>query len=119
MERDRRFYIRLTQDEYRQLEKLAENDKETHSKNKKKNMSAFIRKQIFSGSSMEQGLQKKLRDVEYQVRKIGVNINQVAAKANSSYVSGKDIDALLAALHSVEIEFLEMIRKIEETYGDH
>ena len=56
MERDRRFYIRLTREEYELLEKLAEEDEETHSRNKKKNMSAFIRKQIFTGSSLEQGL---------------------------------------------------------------
>lgn len=119
MERDRRFYIRLTAEEYELLEKLAEEDEETHSRNKKKNMSAFIRKRIFSGSSLEEGLTEKLKDVEYQVRKIGVNINQVAAKANSSYVSGKDIKALSAALHSVDIQFLEMTRKIEETYGGY
>ncbi len=119
MERDRRFYIRLTKEEYELLEKLAEEDEETHSRNKKKNMSAFIRKQIFTGSSLEQGLTEKLKDVEYQVRKIGVNINQVAAKANSSYVSGKDIEVLLAALDSVDIQFLEMTRKLEESYGGY
>lgn len=119
MERDRRFYIRLTTEEFELLEKLAEEDKETHSRNRKKNMSAFIRKQIFSGSSLEQGLAEKLKDVAYQVRKIGVNINQVAAKANSSYVTEKDVSILLDALHSIDIKFLEMTRKIEETYGNH
>lgn len=112
--------IRFTREEYELLEQMAEQDAETKRRSGNKNRSAYIRKCIFKTShSARLDLKKELKDLKFQIRKIGVNINQVAAKGNSSYVTGNDIKALRESLHMVEIQFLEMIRKIEETYGDH
>lgn len=120
MGRTREFHLRFTESEFRKLEKLAGEDEETRFRSSsQKNIAAYIRKKIFSGVSSVDDLQKELTRLEYQIRKIGVNINQVTAKINSSYASADDIKALRVYLHDVEISFLEMIRKIEETYGDH
>lgn len=119
MERNIIFKLRLTREEYERLKRLAEKDTETKTKTENKNMSAYIRKCIFSQERNSFDLKKELQDLKYQIRKIGVNINQVAAKGNKSYVTEKDITILRESLHMVEIQFLETIRKIEETYGDH
>ncbi len=120
MNRERRFELMFTQKEYRLLCELAENDPDTKTKKtKEKNISAYIRKKIFYGINRPQDLKKELENLNYQVRKIGVNINQVTAKINSSYANPNDIKILKNHLHDVEIGFMEMIRKIEETYGDY
>ncbi len=120
MNRERRFELMFTQKEYRLLCELAENDPDTKTrKTKEKNISAYIRKKIFEGTDRPQDLKKELENLNYQVRKIGVNINQVTVKINSSYANPNDIKILENHLHDVEIGFMEMIRKIEETYGDY
>lgn len=112
--------VRFTREEYDLLERMAEQDVETKSRSGNKNRSAYIRQCIFKASRPARlDLKKELKDLKFQIRKIGVNINQVAAKGNSSYVTESDLKILRESLHMVEIQFLEMIRKIEETYGDH
>lgn len=112
--------VRFTREEYDLLEQMAEQDPETKRRSGSKNRSAYIRKCIFQASYPARlDLKKELKDLKFQIRKIGVNINQVAAKGNSSYVTESDLKVLREALHMVEIQFLEMIRKIEETYGDY
>lgn len=111
-------HIRFTEAEYKLLAELAEEDADTKTKkNAKKNISAYIRKRIFSGLNRPADLKQELKDLNYQVRKIGININQVTAKVNSSYVTPEDMLRLDTHLHEVENSFWEMIRKMEETYG--
>lgn len=120
MRRNIQTIIRLTEAERSLLSELAESDVDTKTKkNTKKNISAYIRKQIFSDLNRPCDLKQELKNLAYQVRKIGININQVTAKVNSSYVTPEDLKHLDAHLREVEISFLEMTRRIEETYGDN
>lgn len=120
MKRIRDFHMVFTEREFELLKSLAGNDSDTRTKKgHEKNISAYIRKKIFSGTDRPRDLQKELGNLAYQIRKIGVNINQVTAKINSSYATGNDIKILEGCLHDVEISFLKMTEKIEEMYGDH
>ena len=77
MGRDKTFLIRFTEEEFALLEEYAEKDAATHTKKtKEKNISAYIRKCIFSSARQPWELKKELKELSYQVRKIGVNIEE-------------------------------------------
>ena len=60
-------------------------------------------------------LEKELKNLSYQVRKIGVNINQVVAKINGNQI---DIYNLEKALEQIKHEMKTLNEKVED-YGDH
>ena len=118
MGRTRSFLIRFTDEEYALLEEMAEEDKDAKTKKKKqKNISAYIRKCIFESKGHPFDLKKELKNTNYQIRKIGVNINQVAAKVNSGYYGPADIHNLEIYLQLVEKQLSLLMDKIGETYG--
>ena len=120
MERNRSFLLRFTEEEFRLLTEYAEKDAQTHTKKtKEKNISAYIRKCIFSSARHPWGLKKELNELAYQVRKIGVNINQVVTKINSGYGTAYDIGILKSQLAEVEDRMKGVESRIEEIYGDH
>lgn len=53
------------------------------------NLSEYIRQQVF-GEEYPYQKEKLLRDMNYQIRKIGVNLNQIAARYNSSLYLEQD-----------------------------
>ena len=63
-------------------------------------------------------LEKELKNLSYQVRKIGVNINQVVAKINAGYGNQIDIYNLEKALEQVKHEMKTLNEKVED-YGNH
>lgn len=63
-------------------------------------------------------LEKELKNLSYQVRKIGVNINQVVAKINAGYGNQIDIYNLEKALEQIKHEMKTLNEKVED-YGDH
>ena len=62
--------------------------------------------------------EKELKNLSYQVRKIGVNINQVVAKINAGYGNQIDIYNLEKALEQVKHEMKTLNEKVED-YGNH
>lgn len=120
MGRTRSFLIRFTEEEYALLEKLAAEDAEKNSrKEKQKNISAYIRKCIFEPVLEPSSLKKELKETNYQIRKIGVNINQVAAKVNSGYARSLDIHNMEVYLQLVEKQLHYLTDKIGESYGSN
>lgn len=69
------------------------------------NYSKFYRKHLLSQTNHKNEELKKLQEnLVYQVRKIGVNINQITKKINAGY--GNPSDALLLADELREVELL-------------
>ena len=111
--------IRLSEKEYQLLLSKAGNDLETKTKKgDKANTSAYIRKCIFLQDDNPVSLKKELKTLSYQVRKIGVNINQVVAKINAGYGNQIDIYNLEKALEQVKHEMKTLNEKVED-YGNH
>ena len=120
MGRDKTFLIRFTEEEFAMLEEYAKKDAATHTKKtKEKNISAYIRKCIFSSARHPCELKKELKELSYQVRKIGVNINQTVTKINSGYGSPSDIRMLQQCLADVENRVKGVEMQIEKSYGDN
>ena len=72
---------------------------------------------FFRQASM--GAEKRIKELSYQVRKIGVNINQAVTKINSGYGGPSDIRMLQQCLADVENRVKRVEMQIEKNYGDN
>ena len=120
--RNIRYTIRFSEKEYQQLEKkIKENDdwKFKYGKEGRVNVSAYIRDVLFRRELEEIRYYRELKNLTYQIRKIGVNINQVAAKINSGYKNQDSVFYLQKNLSQVEEEVRQLIEKLEEDHGNH
>ena len=94
--------------------RLAERDTETKQKKTQgKNVSAYIRKCVFDRNENSAAIKKELKELAYQVRKIGVNINQVVTKINAGYAVPMDIDTLIFYMKKVEEKFKYLEKNLE------
>lgn len=75
--------FRVTEEEYAEIQRRAE-----HAGIRNQNVSEYVRRQVL-GDEYPYLREKLLRNMNYQIRKIGVNINQIAARCNSGiYLPG-------------------------------
>lgn len=109
--------VLLTQKEHEFLCKKAEEDKETRCRNGKKNLSAYIRKCVLQESGYQPRVERELKNLTYQVRKIGVNVNQAVKKINSGYYSRDVCEELLINLEEINQKFSEFSELLEEEHG--
>lgn len=118
-----RFTIRLSEKEYDQLKKKIVESEEWKFKYSTKegsvNISAYIRDALFCKEKEEIRYYRELKNLTYQIRKIGVNINQVTAKINSGYRNVDSVFYLQKCLSQVDGEVRSLIEKLEEDRGNH
>lgn len=121
VKRDKFIAAKLTEKEYEHLLKIAEADRDTCWKSGRKNMSAYVRKCVlqFSGYQKELQLKKELDELTYQIRKIGVNINQAVKKINVNFYDIETTERLHDGLDQVESMLKALIQKLEEADGGH
>lgn len=112
--------FRLTDREYKSLIEMVRGDPEARTKcGAKVNVSRYIRKCIFAPAGSMNDMKKEIKELRFQVRKIGVNINQVAKRINSGYLETNDIASLLESVGKVERLFGKLILKLGDEHGDH
>lgn len=96
---------RLTPEEYKMF---CEHVQES---NRPKNKSNYIRECIFSEDIQKStAVAKELKNLNFQIRKIGVLINQIAASANRGVWYPGDTELVLKKLQEVE-ELVEKFKK--------
>lgn len=84
--------FRVTEAEYRELRNKAPG-----------NLSSYCRRLILRDEDIKRTEKEKdLKELTYQIRKIGVNINQVTARINSGLYYPQDAGRLLRQLEEVE-----------------
>lgn len=115
MNREYNIRVRLTKNEYDLL--LREADKEGYAKykNGELNLSSYIRGRLFSEMLARKNTGKELRELSYQIRKIGVNINQAVKRINSGHENKEDETFLLSELAQVE----RLLKKYEKALGEN
>lgn len=113
--------LKLTQDEYSCIVKKAQEDRSTCWKSGKENLSAYIRKCVLSASGYEKEIRikKEVDALTYQVRKIGVNINQAVKRINADFYSIETTEALQESLDKVNRSLTELIDRLEEIDGSN
>ena len=119
VERDIIVCLRLTEAEYRHIREKADQDAETRRKDGTRNLSAYMRNRVLqeSGFRGDAGVERELRQLSYQVRKIGVNINQATKKINSGHWNRDVALALQEELAQVGRHMEEMKRLLKEGRG--
>ena len=77
-----------------------------------KNLSAYIRKKVLqeSGYQKELQIQKELKELVYQFRKIGTNINQATKQLHIGYEPAAAADRLEKNMTILE-QKMEMLRE--------
>ena len=108
--------LKLTQDEYEYLIKKAHEDSSTCWKNGSKNISAYIRKCVLqaTGFKKELWIRKELSDLTYQIRKIGVNINQATRKSIQMCMILRWTERLHNGMEQINENVQKLIEKLEE-----
>ena len=111
--------IRFTQEEYNALEKSVAASKMKNSKGED-NFSAYMRECILSKTGYRNlRMELELRELRYEIRKIGVNINQIAKQLNAGYGFPDDADAIQDLLKQVEDTVLQYEKKVVELWQSH
>lgn len=124
MKRAIRHTVRFLEEEWELLEKKAkESDAGKYKYGKREdqvNVSAYIRQMLFQEEVEEYFYLKELKNLTYQMRKIGVNINQAVAKINSGHQNRDTVFYLQKNLQQLEAEVKNLMEKLEENRcGDH
>lgn len=94
--------FRVTEEEYAKIKKKTE-----RAGIRNQNVSEYVRRQVL-GAEYPYLKEKLLRSMNYQIRKIGVNINQIAARYNSGiYLSGdkEQLEADVKKLYQLFYQF--------------
>lgn len=122
-QRNHVYTIRFTEEERQLLEqRIQEKDAwkfKYGTKEGRVNIAAYVRDTLFRKEVEEVRYYRELKNLTYQVRKIGVNINQVTAKINSGYQGHDSVFYLQKSLNQVEEEVQKLIEKLEEDHGNH
>lgn len=122
IERDVIVCLRLTREEYGHVCKKADEDGETRRRDGARNLSAYMRKCVLreSGYRDRAMLERELHQLAFQVRKIGVNVNQATKKINSGYWNRDTVVGLREGLAQVGREMGALTRAVREAWdGDH
>jgi len=108
--------IRLTPDELKHLEQVFEKSEGSGFRSGRKNFSAFLRNRLLAADYKNNDLLKKHDELRYEIRKIGVNINQTVKKINAGFGDRTDIAELQKCLKAVEEKTEEYIRMAGEEW---
>lgn len=113
------FIMRWRPDEYETLCRQAAQDPDCHYRNGQGNLSAYIRKCVLSHDRKTQGerIEKELRNMVFQIRKVGVNINQATKKINSGFGTAESAAALENGLEEIRGKLETLLRVLEGQYG--
>lgn len=113
--------VRFSPEEHAYLCEQAEKDVETQKRNGTKNLSAYIRKRVLerSGYQEEIQIQKYLKELTYQFRKIGTNINQATKQLHIGYEPMAAVSRLQKNMNVLERQLEEMKEEFKQIYGNH
>lgn len=104
-----RLNCRVSEEEWNKVLKKAEEENIS--------VSEYIRNTLFRepiGGVTEQEVNELIRDLTYQIRKIGININQLAKAANGRYFRGRDKELLFREQEKLSFLLEQYVRKIEK-----
>lgn len=112
--------VRLTPEELEHLKKCAEEDGSASFRKGKRgtNYSGYYRTHLLSEANYKNAeLLKVQKRLAYEIRKIGVNINQATKKINAGYGMPSDARRLQESLAEVERLLAEAIKECGRIWG--
>ena len=109
--------IRITEDDLALIKEKIKDDKAYgYLHGSGQNVSLYIRNCIYENLGKNKKFQDtEIQDLNYQIRKIGVNINQVAAKVNAGY---KDYSSAVSEILNQQKKIEYYIKKLSDMLED-
>ncbi|MCB5621168.1 plasmid mobilization protein [Mediterraneibacter gnavus] len=113
--------VRFSPEEHAYLCGQAEKDVETQKRNGTKNLSAYIRKRVLerSGYQEEMQIQKSLKELTYQFRKIGTNINQATKQLHIGYEAMAAANRLEKNMKVLDRQMENLKEEFKQIYGNY
>ena len=102
--------IRLSEKEYQMVKSEAERDPDCRSKSGTINISKFIRNRVLMPERNAIRVERKMEDLIFQIRKIGINIHQATRKMDSEFGELSDIRVLKEEQKKIEDLLKELIQ---------
>ena len=102
--------IRLSEKEYQMVNREAEHDPDCRSKSGTINISKFIRNRVLMPERNAIRVERKMEDLIFQIRKIGINIHQATRKMDSEFGELSDIQVLKEEQKKIEDLLKELIQ---------
>lgn len=102
--------IRVTPEELEHLKKCSGSSSVVF-KNGRENFSGYLREKLLRETNHKnQQLEQQMRELRYELRKIGTNINQIAKKVNGGFGTPNDL---------VELKnYMERMEKVMEAFQE-
>lgn len=111
----RKVTVRYTDDEYDTLLTFMDKYYDTP----EGNVSDFIRKKTLK-AGVPISIDKDIRDLKYQINKVGVNVNQIAKKMNCDMIYSTDVEYVTDEIQNIEKQFTNLIEIVKEkANGNH
>lgn len=109
--------LRLSPEELDYLMRCMEKENASKPWGGRKNLSAFVREKLLTNIGYRnKRLQEQNDSLSYELRKIGVNLNQIARKMNAGFGRPQDVTDLLSYLDSIEQLLQTYIEKTESLW---
>ena len=109
--------VRVTEEEFTLIkEKIKEDKAYGYLYGSGQNVSEYIRNCIYEDLGKNKKFQyTEIQDLNYQIRKIGVNVNQVAAKVNAGY---KDYSSAVSEILNQQKKIEYYVKKLFDMLED-
>lgn len=115
--RTERIRVRLTKAELEHLKSASEKYEYNRFRNGKGNFSDYLRELLLSGSGYRNNTLKiQMKELRYELRKIGVNVNQIAKKINAGFGTAADVKELNNNLKEIRQSFEKYQKEVEELW---
>ncbi len=96
--------IRISEEDYQVIQEAA--------KKERVNLSVYVRSKLTSRIQDQPGVRQEFQNLNYEVNRIGNNINQIARNYNLNLYHPDDVKDLKRLLEEVHDLFLDMRRKL-------
>lgn len=109
--------IRVSESEYNRLKEIAADTPYGRHENGTVNLSGYMRNQVFSVAGIRNAaLTSNVKELKYEIRKLGVNVNQIARKMNAGIGTERDINVLHKKMGEIEQLLSHYIEQMEEIW---
>lgn len=116
-QRTERVRIKLTPGELEHLKKCSGSSSSARFKNGKENFSGYLREKLLRETNYKnQELEQRMRELKYELRKIGTNVNQIARKVNGGFGTPNDLVELKNHLQRMEQLMEKFQREVERIW---
>lgn len=100
--------FRISEEEYARLKKLSK-------ERNYKNFSAFIRDSLLENNGMySKAVRRQMSDLQWEINKIGTNINQATRKINSGYGAYVDVREIMDAQAKLATLMEKYLEEVEQ-----